>query len=308
MHIYLLSKHDPEMSRQEVLALAGDNKHRMSGNLLFMDELIDYKRLAYTKKVYQLLFSTTKDRLVDDLKLFGFNEHFEESFKLEVKNNEDFEVSYLADIIWDKLDNPKADMKDPSTIFEILFHDEVYVCKLLFEQTEKFEERKPHFRPFNHPTGLHPRLARFMVNLAGSGSIIDPFCGAGGILIEAGLVGVGFQGYDLDPVMVKRCRGNLKHYNLDLNVKEQNALELETSGEAIVTDLPYGKNSKAEDLDQLFKRFFQIAQSLTSKMVIAMPDFLEHENFLSGWRLEETFNYYLHKSLSKKILLLIKDR
>ena len=295
------------MSKEEILMLASLDEHQLIDNLLLLNELVDYKRLAYTKKVYCLLFTTTKDNLIEDMKQFDFNKDFEKSFKLNLQNNQDFEVEFLADIIWNKLDNPKVDVNNPTTIFEIIFHDKTYVCKLVYEQDENFEERKPHFRPFNHPTGLHPRLARFMVNLSNAESIVDPFCGAGGILIEAGLTGIVFQGYDIDPIMVERCKGNLRHYNLDLNVQVKDALKLDQPVEAIVTDLPYGKNSKATELNKLYKDFFKKTYFLTDKIVVALPDFINHKSIFCDWKIKKNFHFYLHKSLSKKIFLLLKD-
>jgi len=53
-----------------------------------------------------------------------------------------------------------------------------------------FGKRKPHMRPGFHPSSLNPKLARAFVNLTGirKGTIVDMFCGTGGILIEAGLI------------------------------------------------------------------------------------------------------------------------
>ena len=59
---------------------------------------------------------------------------------------------------------------------------------------------------------MMPRMARTLVNLslAGSGSILlDPFCGTGGILIEAEMLGVHAVGSDFDPMMIQGCKENV---------------------------------------------------------------------------------------------------
>ncbi|MFQ6077015.1 MAG: DNA methyltransferase, partial [Candidatus Bathyarchaeia archaeon] len=61
-------------------------------------------------------------------------------------------------------------------------------------------ERRPRRRPFFHPSSLMPKLARCMVNLARprrGDSVLDPFCGTGSLLIEAGLMGMKALGSDI---------------------------------------------------------------------------------------------------------------
>lgn len=64
---------------------------------------------------------------------------------------------------------------------------------------------------------LPPKLAQIMVNLAGpltdtpkQSRILDPFCGTGVILQEAGLLGFAGYGTDLEEKMVRFTRENLK--------------------------------------------------------------------------------------------------
>ncbi|MBM3309855.1 MAG: hypothetical protein FJY77_06315, partial [Candidatus Altiarchaeales archaeon] len=80
---------------------------------------------------------------------------------------------------------------------------------------KNFEERHPLKRPFFHPTSMKPKTARMLVNLAcmqKGETLLDPFCGAGGILIEAGLLGLKTYGWDIDRVMLEGCRKNVRHY------------------------------------------------------------------------------------------------
>src|SRR5207245_1715269 len=63
----------------------------------------------------------------------------------------------------------------------------------------RLEATKVANRPFSLPISLHPKFARALVNLARvpmAGTVLDPFCGTGGVLLEAaelGLRGVGID-------------------------------------------------------------------------------------------------------------------
>ena len=114
-----------------------------------------------------------------------------------------------------------------------------------------FEKRSNEKRPFSSPVSLDPVLARVLVNLSGVEAgehLLDPFCGTGGILIEAGLCGVGVYGFDVKEEMVEGARENLEEYGVIVHdIRQRDALELDDSYlsdiDAVVTDLPYGRSS-----------------------------------------------------------------
>lgn len=68
---------------------------------------------------------------------------------------------------------------------------------------------------------LPPKLARLMVNLSGtntSSTLLDPFCGTGTILEQAGLIGVtNLIGSDIDPAAINATRENFAHFKLPMN-------------------------------------------------------------------------------------------
>ena len=75
--------------------------------------------------------------------------------------------------------------------------------------------RSPTERPYFQPVSLEPRLARLMISLGHRSdseptTVIDPFCGTGGIAIEAMLAGLNVLASDLDPKMVKGTEKNLQ--------------------------------------------------------------------------------------------------
>ena len=209
-------------------------------------------------------------------------------------------------MIWKKLKAPKVKLKGSRTQIVFFFGRRAYCGRLLWENKKEFLMRKAHLRPRLHPSSMHPRLAKACVNLSGvrSGSIIDPFCGSGGILIEAGLMGINITGSDIDSKMIERCRMNLLHYGLTNHVLiKASAKEISGSYDAIVTDLPYGRNTKAiqrKDMKIFFKRSYVCAPVA----IVMVASGTHTKEVLGKWKVEKRFTYYLHKSLSKTILVL----
>lgn len=71
---------------------------------------------------------------------------------------------------------------------------------------------------------LPPKLARMMVNLSGApsgGTILDPFCGSGSILMEALLLGFRAIGADANPTMVAGAKKNLEWLSSSLLLSKE---------------------------------------------------------------------------------------
>jgi N2-methylguanosine tRNA methyltransferase (EC 2.1.1.-) len=119
-----------------------------------------------------------------------------------------------------------------------------------------FLYRNPLRRPFFHPGVMMPRFARALVNLSliqKGDRLLDPFCGTGGILLEAHLLGADTCGSDADSRMVAGARQNIPH--ADVLVGDAMRMPLDTgSADAVVSDLPYGQSVgiHARDLHSLY--------------------------------------------------------
>ncbi|MFH1401107.1 MAG: methyltransferase domain-containing protein [Nanoarchaeota archaeon] len=185
-----------------------------------------------------------------------------------------------------------------------------YVFVRRWTDEQPFEDRKAHRWPMPHPTACDPRLARALVNCADARSILDPFCGAGGILIEAGLAGVRAMGCDIDEDMVRRARVNLSHFGVHASLDVDDATTLnrfkKDDVDAIVTDLPYGRNSRLQAADSTYELFLRRARRLVSRAVVVFPSCAFRPALLrrTGWKSTHAFDVYVHKSLSKKVVVL----
>ena len=138
--------------------------------------------------------------------------------------------------------------------------------------TSHFQKRRGHFRPFLLPITLHPKIARALVNLSAVKKqeiLLDPFCGTGGILLEAGLLGIHIIGSDIDKKVIDGCKKNLEFYHLknftlfcaDIDDISKHVCSVD----AIVTDFPYARatTTKGEQLKTLYNRaFFNISKIL----------------------------------------------
>lgn len=209
--------------------------------------------------------------------------------------------------------NNKVSLEKPDNEIRALITDEkVYVGLKLFEVNRSiFEERKVQNRPFFSPISLHPRVARGLVNIScvkKDELLLDPFCGTGGILLEAGLMGVRVAGSDIEKKMVKGCKQTLEAYgikNFDLFCTDIGCIDqyIDSVG-AVVTDLPYGKSTttKGEDINSLYDRAFESIKKVLKtgkRAVIGLPNPNSIELGKKYFTLIEIHEFKAHKSLTR---------
>ena len=157
-----------------------------------------------------------------------------------------------------------VDLRNPQNEVRILMSDRLHV--FLGERKvdrDILETRKVGERPFFSPISLHPRYARALINLTGvkkGGTVLDPFCGTGGIVIEAGFMGMKAIASDFDPETIAGTMENMDYYGLEMYDSE--VLDIsdicERFGEvdAIATDPPYGRSTHTggEDIESIYRR------------------------------------------------------
>ncbi|MEM4714396.1 MAG: DNA methyltransferase [Candidatus Nanoarchaeia archaeon] len=214
------------------------------------------------------------------------------------------------------LENPKT------TILFVIREKEVYVCKMFWKaESGRFKNREPSKKPAFHPTSLKPKLALLLVNLTNvkpNEILLDPFCGTGSILIEAGLIKSKPIGVDIDSKMIEGARLNLNFYKVKGKLIIENALNLPklfraNSIDAIATDPPYGRSTKigAPTLDKLYKDFFDAAHFVLKKnrfLALMYPHYIKAEKLIKKGKWKKIFSseMYVHGGLTRKILVLQK--
>lgn len=177
-----------------------------------------------------------------------------------------------------------------------------------------FGMRRPKSRPYFHPGVLEPKLGRAFVNLSRvkrGDTFLDPFCGTGGFLIEAGLMGCLPIGLDLDLRMVEGAGRNLSHYGLEGGLVHGDARRIPFHrADGIATDPPYGRGTSTMggEVRGILLDFLEEAASLLEKgryVCTAAPAELD-PCFLvaeAGLRLREEHRMRVHKSLTRSIVV-----
>lgn len=183
----------------------------------------------------------------------------------------------------------------------------------------QFQERRPRSRPFFKPGPLDPQLSRAFVNLSrlrrGRDVYLDPFCGTGGFVIEACIIGPRkcLCG-DIDPVMAEGARLNLNYYGLgNTLVMQADAARIplaDESVDAIATDPPYGRSTTLAKRrrEDLYRDFLGEAARVLAKggrIAFAAP---VESNPLdlaveSGFHVVDYIETYVHSSLTRGIVV-----
>lgn len=314
--IFFLSGENLELAKAEVLSLAkafGEIKgHELDERILFLDFSGDqfFERLALCHEVSEFLSSCQLEDLKAEFEKF----YFEGSICVRVtgvgvKSDQELERK-LGAILWRK--GAKVDLKNPENLIRVYITPrKCYIGLLRFRQKKKhFLERLPNKRPFFMPIVVLPKLSRALVNLASvrKGLILDPMCGTGSFLIEAGLMGLEFCGADYYQDIVYGCKKNLEFYNLKGEVIQADAREMpfkNNSFDAIVTDYPYFKATRSGTKEDLYaKSLEEISRVLKrgAKAVVVT-------NFDLGeipLKLSLRINHRVHGSLTRRIYVLQK--
>ncbi|WP_299262894.1 methyltransferase domain-containing protein [Halorientalis sp.] len=220
-----------------------------------------------------------------------------------------------------------VDLDDPDHELRAVFAADVCVLGWLdAESVRNFGDRQPTDRPFFQPGSMDPLLARGLANIAGAGpgaTILDPMCGTGGVLIEAGLVGADVLGVDAQPKMVQGAAENLKRFltpaqsSADLpdsgtwHTLRGDATALSLPDDAVdgtVFDAPYGRQSKIanQPLDDLVAGALAEAHRVAPRAVVVADRSWDDAAREAGWRVTDRFERRVHRSLTRHVLVLAR--
>ncbi len=300
--LFYLSGEHPLLAEAEVRALC--ETYNVRWNRLYFEHQLavfdvdffpDLSRLAMTHKILNLDFSLKKKSFRVRVKkvLSGVD-----TGQLEKKIADDLQDTYGKMPV--DLENPEQD------IYCIVQKGISFTGQVILDFPYTYEKRKPQYRPYFHPSSLHPRIARALVNLGQCRrEVLDPFCGTGGILIEAGLMGLTCKGLDISEQMVAGTKQNLTHFHITgYTIHQGDATVLNQyfpHVESVVTDMPYGKASRLTlERDNLYKKAFQSIREVTEKACIVLPQPYHFDAFT----VKEHFVLRVHRSLTRYIYVL----
>lgn len=203
-----------------------------------------------------------------------------------------------------------VDLTDPNEEVRLIEGELHYLGRrLAVIDRRAFEKRKVTERSFFFPISLHPRLARVLVNLSRvpeGGTILDPFCGTGGILLEAGLAGARLVGGDVREDMVAGSRRVLSQFGLGADLHTGDVADVARRFEgvdAVAMDPPYGRASttKGEALPSLYRRAFEATAHAVKPggyVAAILPDAVPMPR-MAGLEFVERYDLRVHRSLTR---------
>ncbi|WP_418281851.1 TIGR01177 family methyltransferase [Halorubrum sp. DTA98] len=233
-----------------------------------------------------------------------------------------------------------VDLDDPDHVLRALFasgarttHDavsgadggEASICALgwVASEADRGFAPKPTDRPFFQPGSMAPADARAYVNLAGAGpgrTLLDPMCGTGGLPLEAGLVESDVVACDAQEKMVRGTRENLREYLPDVgraapdwHVARGDATRLALVDDAVdgvAFDAPYGRQSKIarHELADLVAGALAAAARVAPRAVLVADRDWRGPAREAGWTVTATFERRVHRSLTRHVLVLERER
>ena len=226
----------------------------------------------------------------------------------------------LGEQILEKAKNTRVNLSNPQKTFFGVLTDSRFIFGLKTAEIipKPFSERRPRRRPFFHPSAMPAKLARVMVNLAQpkrGDLMLDPFCGTGGMLVEAGLIGCRVIGFDAKPHMLRGGLKNLKHYGTNvegLAIADARYLPV-TRVDCVATDPPYGRSASTLGTNtRLIVEDFLSAVGDTlprgGKICMAAPKTIRIGETAeeAGFKHLESHFVYVHRSLTREIVVFEK--
>ncbi len=273
-----------------------------------------FERMGYARKASLFISSGSMAELAEEVKSAELPEG---SFAVRAYRYEDFAGSRLdaekklGELISERR---KIDLSSPQNTLDIYLGRTMY-AGISIPDRRGLSMREPTKRPFFSPVTLSPRMARALINLTAAErgkTILDPFCGTGAILVEAGLMGLIPLGTDIDEAMLEGCKRNMSAYGIEGTVRRTDIEGI--SGlhgvDFISTDPPYGRSSSTngEPVESLYKRSLRAISELLnegSTASIILPD-MRFASISGEMELVEHYPVKVHRSLTRNFCVFRK--
>ncbi|TLZ55359.1 MAG: hypothetical protein E6K12_00740 [Methanobacteriota archaeon] len=213
----------------------------------------------------------------------------------------------------------EVDLDQPAVDYRLLVGEEFFLGRVIHRvDRARLEATKVAHRSFSLPISLHPKFARALVNLAQvpmAGTVLDPFCGTGGVLLEAAAIGLRPIGLDRDRRMVVGCRSSLREARAEdrLGMADAGQLPLRAgSVHGIATDPPYGRaaSTRGESIKSLYRRAFRAVRDLMpsgAHVAIVLPNEAMIDLSSEPLELIETHALRVHRSLVRHFCVFVSS-
>ena len=178
----------------------------------------------------------------------------------------------------------------------------------------ELRNREPGKKPFFHPSMMNASLARIMCNLAGvmpDDVVLDPFCGGGGILCEASLIGAKTVGIDLNWRLLQGGLKNLAAIGNNHSLIQGDVRKIPISKcDCIVTDPPYGRASSTRGahsislVESLLEKIDSLLRRRDESLCICGDIEMNIQNIaeMYGLTINQVLRIRVHSGLVREVL------
>ena len=217
-----------------------------------------------------------------------------------------------------KVNGVKVNLTNPDHRFRAIITEDSCIFGEVLASIDRrqFEERKPHKKPFFYPGAISPRIARAIVNICEiekGDLVLDPFCGTGGILVEAGFIGARVIGIDVQQSMIRGAEMNIRSCGFEYRLLCGDACNLpfrDRSIDAVVTDPPYGRSAVviAESIESLYRNSLleMYRVIVNGGHAVMISDFKIPWAEDIGFTVTKLHTQRVHRSLTRYIMTLCK--
>lgn len=285
-----------------------------------------FKRLTFTKHLSKIIFQGNFDILQTKLPTLNLAQtHQNKKFavavsKIDKKIKIQHTTKQLAKPLYYQLNQPTVDLTNYQIRFHYSFTTEntLYLSEEIYHNDMEYLQRMPKYRPIVMPYTLKSDMARAAINLLNlkQGKILDPFCGIGGILLEAYDMNFEIIGNDISWNDLQYFKQNFDHYypnsfktgKITQTLADSSTQFLkENTIDGIISDIPYGKSCRKLGTN-LYENFLKSAQKYlkpNARIVIIYANFLEFKRLAKKYFNEiEEIDHYINKSMTRHILVL----
>lgn len=211
----------------------------------------------------------------------------------------------------------RVDLDTPDIRFQvIILSNSVILCRCKVSRLRReLIKRTPGRKPWFHPSMMNSIVARSMCNLAKvmtDETVLDPFCGGGGILCEAAIIGARVIGIDLTWKFIKGAEINLDDIDVSrFTLIQSDARHAPISNcNRIVTDPPYGRvsSTRGENSIQLLWDFLTYAPDIVSKggtLCLSASSEMRVSNMVDslGFKRVCKVSIQVHRGLTREIVV-----
>jgi tRNA (guanine10-N2)-dimethyltransferase len=257
-----------------------------------------------------MLTSTIRPEETFSVRTISENGRFTVKERLDLESNLGTRIKQVV--------GARVNLENPQVRILVVFTQEnIRVCKSAASKLRPMlRNREPGRKPFFHPSMMNATIARVMCNLAGvmPGEVmLDPFCGGGGILCEASLIGARTVGIDLNWRLLAGSKENLASTGSGYSVIQGDIRNLPVHRcDCIVTDPPYGRASSTrgaqaiELVESLFVRVDSILRRRNESICICGSSEMHIQDLAEsmGLVVNQVLQIRVHSGLVRELLTL----